>query len=269
MLSEIMIQNRAVHPLVHCITNYVSANDCANLLLACGASPIMADDPDEASEITGAAAGLVLNLGTPNPRKLDAMFIAGRQANRLGRPIVLDPVGAGCSNLRLDAAKSLIGELRIAAIRGNAAEIAALVQGSASCCGVDDDGRRTFTDAAATAKWLARETGAVVILTGENDIVTDGARLFCVRNGHAMMHLVTGAGCQLTALVGAYVSSNPDKTLISALAAVCAMGLCGEIAYERLGPADGNASYRNFIIDAVCRLEADALEKGAKYEAYE
>ena len=100
MLGEIIAQCRAAQPLVHCINNYVTANDCANLLLACGGSPIMADDPDEAAEITAMCSGLVLNLGTPNPRKIQAMLLAGREANRLGHPVVLDPVGVGCSQLR-------------------------------------------------------------------------------------------------------------------------------------------------------------------------
>ena len=268
MLGEIIAQCRAVQPLLHCITNYVTANDCANLLLACGGSPIMADDPDEAAEITAMCSGLVLNLGTPNPRKLNAMLAAGREANRLGLPVVLDPVGVGCSQLRRDAGRQLLSQVRFAAIRGNAGEIAALVSGAASRRGVDNDAEHApAASARENALYLARESGAVVTVTGDTDIVTDGRTVYRVHNGHPMMRTVTGTGCQLSALIGAYVAASPDRPLTAVLAAVCAMGLCGEIAHARLLPQDGNASYRGYIIDAIYHLTPEELEKGARYEA--
>ena len=116
------------------------------------------------------------------------------------------------------------------------------------------------------AKCLSQKTGSVVVVTGDTDIVTDGKTLHRVYNGHPMMKTVTGSGCQLSALLGAYVTANPEKTLKATLAAVCAMGLAGEIAHARLSPLDGNASYRNYIIDAIYNLTPEALEKGAKYE---
>lgn len=267
MLAEVITQTRQRSPLVHCITNYVSANDCANLLLACGASPIMADDPDEAAEVTRMCNGLVLNTGTPNPRKLDAMLIAGREANRLGHPVILDPVGVGCSALRREGARRLLADVKLTAIRGNASEIATLAQGTAAHRGVDSDIDCTAAmTAVQNARMLAKTTGAVVIVTGESDVVTDGTTCFRVANGHPMMRLVTGAGCQLSALIGAYVTADPAQALNAALAAVCAMGLCGEIAHDRLSVMDGSATYRNYIIDAISRLTPEALEKGARYE---
>lgn len=264
MLAEIIQQTRHKRPLVHCITNYVSANDCANLLLGCGASAIMADDPEEAAEVTAMCDGLVLNMGTPNPRKLEALLIAGKEANRLGHPVVLDPVGVGSSAMRQEAVRKLLEQVRFAAIRGNATEIATLVRGTVAHRGVDADEQNDATEA--NARQLTRKTGAVVIVTGDTDLVTDGATLYRVHNGHSMMRTVTGAGCQLSALVGAYVTANADRPLQAALAAVCAMGLCGEIAHRRLTPMDGNASYRNYILDAICNLTPQALEEGANYE---
>ena len=264
MFAEIIRQIRLKKPLIHCITNYVSANDCANLLLGCGASAIMADDPEEAAEVTAMCDGLVLNMGTPNPRKLEALLIAGREANRLGHLVVLDPVGVGSSAMRQEAARKLLEQVRFAAIRGNATEIATLVRGTAAHRGVDADEQNDATEA--NARQLARKTGAVVIVTGDTDLVTDGTTLYRVHNGHPMMRTVTGAGCQLSALVGAYITANADKPLQAALAAVCAMGLCGEIAHRRLTPLDGNASYRNYILDAICNLTPQALEEGANYE---
>lgn len=263
MLAGILENIRKKAPMVHCISNLVTANDCANLLLACGATAIMAEDADETAEIAALCGALVLNLGTPSPRKIEAMLRAGRAANRRGIPVVLDPVGAGCSRLRSDAARALLREVRICAIRGNASEIAFLARGRRARHGVEGE---TVEDARALAIQLARETGAVVIVTGNRDIVTDGERLYSVDNGHAMMRSVTGAGCMLSAAAGAFLAANPGDALHAALAAVCAMGLCGEIAHGRLAPMDGNASYRNYIIDAMYNLTGDQLEGGARYE---
>ena len=264
MLSEILERNRSTSPLVHCISNYVTANDCVNLLLASGVSAIMADDADEVEEITAMCQALVLNLGTPNPRRLEAMLKAGKAANRLGHPVVFDPVGVGGSTLRREAAARLLKSVRVSVIRGNASEIRTLVDGSAAHRGVDAD--TGCKDTTALARQLARSSGAVVVLTGEMDIVTDGQRTYLVKNGHPMMRTVTGTGCQLSALIGAYAAASPEKLLDSTLAAVCAMGLCGEQAYRRMTQLDGNASYRNYIIDAIYNLTPEVLEKGAKYE---
>ena len=269
MLGEMIRQNRSRRPLIHCITNYVTANDCANMLLACGGSAIMADDPEEVEEVTAMCGGLVLNMGTPNPRKLEAMLRAGAEANKLGHPVILDPVGVGSSAMRREAGHRLLERIRFAAIRANATEIATLVRGTAAHRGVDADMEESAMDAVGeNARRLSLKTGAVVVVTGDTDIVTDGKMLYRVHNGHSMMKTVTGAGCQLSSLLGAYVTANPEKPLQAALAAVCAMGLCGEIAHARLSPLDGNASYRNYIIDAIYNLTPDALEKGAKYETH-
>lgn len=266
MLAEILFKNRSVSPLVHCITNYVTANDCANLLLACGASAIMADDPDEVEEITSLCSGVVLNLGTPNPRKIEALLKAGQKAAQSGHGIVFDPVGVGGSQLRQSAAQKLLAAVPCSVIRGNSSEIRTLVQGSVAHRGVDADWDGKAEDNLALAKTLAKHSGAVVVLTGTEDIVTDGETAYRVRNGHPMMRSVTGSGCMLSALLGAYVSASPEQRLTAALAAVCAMGLCGEIAQRRLSPLDGNATYRNYIIDAIYNLTPEDLEKGANYE---
>ena len=248
---------------MHCITNYVTANDCANLLLACGASPIMADDPEEAEEITAGCASLVLNLGTPNPRKLEAMRLAGREANRLHHPVVFDPVGAGASAFRRDAARQLLDEVRFSVIRGNVSEIEALVRFGEAHPGVDAD--VLDADIAAAVK-LSRMSGAAVAMTGSTDIVTDGRTVYRVLNGHPMMRSVTGAGCMLSALTGAFAAASPEDPLTAALAAVCAMGVCGERAHARLRDGDGNAAFRNYIIDAMYDLDPEGLEREARYE---
>lgn len=271
MWKEIMQRVREQAPLIHCITNYVTANDCANALLACGASPIMADDPEEAEEITAICKGLTLNLGTLNSRTIPSMLAAGKRANDLGHPVVLDPVGVGASALRNKTAERLLNEVRIAVIRGNLSEIRALTSGQESIRGVDANVSDKITEDSLEAmvafvKQSAMELGVIVAATGVIDIVTDGKIAYCIRNGHSGMQLVTGAGCQLSSLTAAYVATNPEKPLEAAAAAVGLMGLCGEKAYRRTETLFGNASYRNAIIDEICRVTPEELERGIKYE---
>ncbi|MEA5014729.1 MAG: hydroxyethylthiazole kinase [Candidatus Limiplasma sp.] len=271
MLKEMLDNVRRQAPLIHNITNYVTANDCANILLACGASPIMADDRDEVEEITALCGGLVLNIGTLNRRTIPAMLAAGRRANELGHPVVLDPVGAGASALRTETAMKLLQEIQFAVIRGNISEIQVLSHGNGATKGVDADASHRVTQenleqAVAFAKAFAQRTGAVTAITGAIDIVATASTAYCIRNGHSDMSKVTGTGCQLSALTAAYVAANPGRTLEAAAAAVCAMGLCGEKAKRRMTDLDGNASYRNYLIDAMYNLSADVLEGGARYE---
>lgn len=271
MLREMLENVRQRHPLIHNITNYVTVNDCANILLACGGSPIMSDDLEEVEEITALCGGLNINIGTLNQRSIPAMLAAGKKANALGHPVVLDPVGAGASALRTDTAVKLMKEVDFAVIRGNISEIKTLALGSGSTQGVDADVSDAVTEgnlpeAVRFVKAFAAETGAVVAVTGAIDIVADGDSAYCIFNGHPMMSSVTGTGCQLSALTAAFVTANPGRTLEAAAAAVCAMGLCGETAYACLSAQDGNATYRNYIIDAMFRLDGPALEQGAKFK---
>ena len=271
MFQDMLANVRAKCPLIHNITNYVTVNDCANILLACGGSPIMADDKDEAAEITSICGGLNINIGTLNSRTIPSMLIAGKRANELRHPVVLDPVGAGASALRTSTALKLLEEVKFTVIRGNISEIKTLALGSGTTKGVDADVADQVTEenldaAAAFARSFAGKTGAVVAITGAIDIVADDKKAYCIRNGHPMMSSITGTGCQLSAMTAAYITANPDHPLEAAAAAVCAMGLAGEIAHRRLSDMDGNSSYRNYIIDAIYNMTPEMLEKGARYE---
>ena len=269
MLGSLLQAVRQTHPLIHCITNYVTINDCANILLAAGASPIMADAVEEAAAVTAHSQGLTLNLGTLHAGRITAMLASGRQANASGIPAVLDPVGAGVSAFRAGAARQLLEAVQFAVIRGNLSEIRALADAGSHACGVDAGDSltpQTLDACLELAGQLARRTGAVVAVTGETDLVTDGETAYCIRNGHPMMRSVTGTGCQLSCLTAAFVAASPGQPLQAAAAAVCAMGLCGEIAYAGLSPADGNAAYRDKILDAIYRLTPAQLEEGARYE---
>ena len=270
MFQSIFANVRARSPLVHNITNYVTVNDCANMVLACGASPIMADDAAEVEDITSLCAGLNLNIGTLNSRTIPSMLLAGHTAHRLGRPVVLDPVGAGASHLRTETALRLLREVKpTASVR--ISEMRTLAVGSGTTKGVDADASDKITEetldrAVSFVKSFAARTGAVIAVTGAIDIVADGQRAFCIRNGHPMMSAVTGTGCQLSALTAAFCAANPDKPLEAAAAAVCAMGLAGEVAHSRLTKRDGSATYRNYIIDAIYNMTPEQLEEGARYE---
>ena len=271
MFREIVDNVRTKSPLIHNITNYVTVNDCANIVLACGASPIMADDIGEAEEITSICSALNINIGTLNSRTIPSMLAAGKKAKELGHVVVLDPVGAGASALRTETALSILKEVRPTIVRGNISEIKTLATGSGTTKGVDADmGDRvteeTLSGAVEFAKAFAEQTGAVAAITGAIDIVADRERAYCIYNGKPMMGTITGTGCQLSAMTAAFAAANSENLLEAAAAAVCAMGVCGEIAYERLSPEDGNSSYRNYIIDAVCHLTGEELERRAKYE---
>ncbi len=271
MLSEMMTRVRTLCPLIHNITNYVTVNDCANALLACGGSPIMSDDQNEVEEITAICGGLNINIGTLNSRTIASMYTAGQKANALGHPVVLDPVGAGASTLRTETAIGLLNAVHFTVIRGNISEIKALAGDAAATQGVDANVADKVTEenldnAVRFAKTFAQKQNAIVAITGAIDMVCNGTTAYCIRNGHPMMAHVTGTGCMLSAITAAYVTANPTTPLEATAAAVCAMGLAGELAHARLTPADGNATYRNYIIDALYGMTPAQLKQGANYE---
>ena len=239
-------------PLVHCITNYVTANDCANILLAIGASPIMADDPEETGEIAASASALVLNMGTPSRRKLEAMVRAGKSANEAGIPVILDPVGAGASCLRREMAAQIIREVKVDILRGNVSEIS-FAAGLDFCeKGVDvseADQGRDRTEAALAA---AERLGCTVAVTGSVDVVTDGSRVIRIHGGTPLMARVTGTGCMTSALSGAFAGAGKDP-LTAVSAALAAMGIAGELAFEKAGHI-GCGSFHMELLDAVGNL---------------
>ena len=271
MLGKNLENVRKNSPLVHNITNYVTVNDVANVLLASGGSPIMSDEPDDVEDITAICGGLNINIGTLNKSSIEGMFKAGRKAAELGHVLLLDPVGAGASALRTNTAVKLMDEIKFSCIRGNISEIKTLALGSGTTKGVDADVADAVTDetldsAVKFVKDFAKKAGTVVAITGAIDLVSDGDRCFVIRNGRPEMGKITGTGCQLSGLTTAFLVANPDNLLEAAAAAVCTMGLAGEIGWSYMQEGDGNSTYRNRIIDAIYNMDADTLDKGAKYE---
>lgn len=271
MLGTCIENVRKTVPLVHNITNYVTVNDVANVLLACGGSPIMSDEPKDVVDITAICGGLNINIGTLNVRTIEGMLVAGKKSNELGHPVLLDPVGAGASALRTDTAVQLIEEIKFDVIRGNISEIKTLALGSGTTKGVDADVADAVTEdnldsAVAFAKDFAKKMECIVAITGAIDLVSDGEKCYVIRNGRPEMGKITGTGCQLSGMMTAFVVANPDAKLEAAAAAVCAMGLAGEIGFSRMQDGDGNSTYRNRIIDAIYNMDGETLNKGANYE---
>jgi hydroxyethylthiazole kinase len=271
MLGNCIENVRRTTPLVHNITNYVTVNDVANVLLACGGSPIMSDEPEDVVDITSICGGLNINIGTLNKSSIEGMFLAGKRANELNHMVLLDPVGAGASKLRTDTAVKLMDEIKFTVIRGNISEIKTLALGSGTTKGVDADVADAVTDetldnAVKFAKDFAKKSGSIVAITGAIDLVADGERCFVIRNGRPEMGKITGTGCQLSGMMTAFLVANPDNLLEAAAASVCTMGLAGEIGWSNMQEGDGNSTYRNRIIDAIFNMTGDILDRGAKYE---
>ena len=244
---------RAERPLVHHITNMVVMNDTANLTLHLGASPVMAHASEEVAEMAGLARALVLNIGTLTPSLVEAMLVAGRAANELGIPIVLDPVGAGATRLRTESARRLMTELRPAVLRGNAAEVAVLAGCGGRVKGVDAAGGEA--DPVFVARRLAKERGMVVAITGPRDVVSDGERILMVENGHPLMGGITGTGCMATTAVAVFAAVERDH-LMAAAAALAFFGIAGERAAER---AAGPGSFKVALFDEVANLTPEVL----------
>ena len=271
MIKECVENVRNTVPLVHNITNYVTVNDVANALLACGGSPIMSDDIEDVEDITSICGGLNINIGTLNQNTIPSMFKAGARANELNHPVLLDPVGAGASRLRTETAVKLMEELKLSVIRGNISEIKTLCFGSGTTKGVDADVADAVTDetldsSIAFVKQLAAKTNAIIAVTGAIDLVADSEKCYVIRNGRPEMGKITGTGCQLSGIMTAYAVANPDNMLEACATAVMLMGYAGEVAYERMQDGDGNSTYRNRIIDAIYNMSGEDLKKGAKYE---
>lgn len=249
---------REKSPLVHNITNYVVMNNTANALLAIGASPVMAHAEEEVRDMVTIASALVINMGTLSEKWVEAMLIAGSAAREKGIPVVFDPVGVGATPYRNQVAALIVNACKPSIIRGNASEIMALANEKTSTKGVDSTA--SSNAALDAAKRLAQDTGAVVVISGEEDFITDGETVRSVKNGSALMPKVTGMGCTATAVVGAFAAINPDF-LAAATHAMTVMGVAGEIAVQK---ADGPGTMQLHFLDALFNLTADTLAELAQ-----
>ncbi len=271
-MEKILENLKSNPPLVHHITNYVTVNDCANVVLAAGGAPIMADDAKEVEDIVSISSVLYINIGTLSERTVDSMVKAGRRANSLGLPVVLDPVGMGASKMRNETVHKLMNEIDFAVIKGNMSEIKGLYKAERNTGGVDvknEDkvGTDNLGQAVEYVKNIAREFDSVIAVTGAIDIVTDGDKAVTVRNGHPNMSRVTGTGCMTGSLMATYVGSNSERPVDAVVAALVKIGLAGERANDEMKKKnEGISSFKRYLIDGIDLIGLDQMKEGGKIE---
>lgn len=245
-------------PLIHHITNNVTINDCANITLCCGAAPVMAEAPEEAGEMAALADALVLNIGTLNRTQVEAMVLAGKRANKKGIPVILDPVGAGATHYRTATVRSLMEKVEIAVLKGNAGEIGVLAGEEATVRGVDSAG--LAGDPARITSAFADECGFTVVMTGPEDVISDGSRTLIVENGHPWMENLSGTGCMAASLVGAFSAVSEDCFVASA-AALSAFGIAAERSALK---SSGPYSFRTCLFDELAALTPPDIRNHAR-----
>jgi hydroxyethylthiazole kinase len=252
-VPEALQKLRAKRPLVHHITNYVTANDCANATLCIGGSPVMADAREDVEEMLSQASALVLNIGTIRPEQIEAMILAGRMANHFDIPVVLDPVGAGATLFRTRASYTLLEKVSIAVLKGNPGEIGVLSGAGGKMAGVDSRGIQG--DAIAIAREYAEERAGTVVITGPTDIVSNGRKTYLVDNGHPLMGRVSGTGCMATSILAAYLGAV-NNPLLASVAALSTFGIAGEDASLA---SNGPASFKVALLDSLSGLSPKSV----------
>lgn len=252
MLEKVRKEN----PIVHCITNHVVSNFQANGLLALGASPIMGEAPEEAAELAALADAVSLNIGTLNSQSLSSMLLAGKTANALGTPVVLDPVGAGATEFRKNAVNKILKEVNVAVIRCNAGELAAIAGADWQVKGVDAG--EGDADIGKLARTAAKRFGLIVAVSGATDFVTDGERLAEIRYGHEMMASITGTGCLLSSVVAAFLAVQPENHFEATAAAMRYYAIAGELASRQ---AELPGAFQSAFLDHLAAIGEGELDK--------
>lgn len=227
--AEIFANIQEKAPVVHNISNYITATDCANMTLACGGSPTMADDPDEVEEIAAACAGSVINMGNTAGHYQESMLRTGMVNNKVDHPLVFDPVGAGAAAHRNAVLENLLDKVHFSVIRGNISEVKFVGDKSSKANGVDaaaEDlaSEDTIDGIAEYAKKLSERLNTVIAISGPIDVVADANKAYLIRNGHPMMSRVTGTGCMLSSAVGVFAAANPDNLLEATAVCISAYG---------------------------------------------
>ncbi|PFE03487.1 hydroxyethylthiazole kinase [Bacillus cereus] len=261
-IAKVVETVRGANPLVHNITNVVVTNFTANGLLALGASPVMAYAKEEVAEMASIAGALVLNMGTLRPEEVEAMLIAGKSANTHHVPVLFDPVGAGATSYRTEVARYIPSEVKLAMLRGNAAEIANVINEKWEIKGVDAGTGNG--DVVGIAKQAADELDTVVVITGKEDVVTDGERTVIIRNGHPILTKVTGTGCLLTSVMGAFAAVEKDYVK-AAVAALTFYGVAAEIAASKT-VEQGPGSFQIEFLNQLANVTANDVEQYGEVE---
>jgi hydroxyethylthiazole kinase len=257
---DLLQKVRAASPVVHHLTNWVTIYDCANIVKAFGASPVMAHAPEEVAEMTLISSSLVLNIGTLTTGMVEAMKIAARTANEKGTPVVLDACGAGATQFRDRKCFELLHEAHIDILKGNASEIARLCGENIRTKGVDS--ARVTKNMAELAKQFAHRYKCVVVVTGPQDIITDGRRVFLVKNGHALMANVVGTGCMAASVIGTFAAVEKDLAVAAAAGLSC-FEIAGELAAKT---AKGPGTFRERLFDCAYNLDKKTVSRMQKIE---
>lgn len=262
MQSKFLSRLRERNPLVHNITNIVAANFSANGLLAIGASPIMSASLEEMVEVPKISQALVINIGTLLGKEIDAMVLAGKTANEIGTPVVLDPVGVGATTFRQQTVSALLNQVKFTAIRGNAGELAYLANVQWAAKGVDaGNGKANLGE---IAHKVARQYGCIAIISGETDFISDGSRLAKLQNGTPLFPKITASGCLLSAICGAFLAVAEPQDYFAALIEGCsAYAIAGEIAAEPLS-ATQNGQFFVGLLDQLASLSPEQLNQYAR-----
>ena len=267
-IPELLNEVKSKNPLTHCITNFVTVNDCANAVLAIGASPIMSEDIEEVAEVVSIADALI-NIGKLSHEQVEAMKISSAQANKINTPVILDPVGVGISQLRNKVTLEIIENYKLAAIRGNITEIktiaklTGIISESNTAKGVDVSESDIITqdnlnENADVISKLAAKLDTVILASGPIDILSDGETTIAIDNGDEMMPYITGSGCMLSSIVGSCIgATNPlEGTMLAALL----MTIAGEKARSKVDSENaGTGSFRAYLIDYLYKLDGQTL----------
>ena len=253
---------RNTNPLVHNITNVVVTNFTANGLLALGASPVMAYAKEEVADMAKIAGALVLNIGTLSPDEIEAMIIAGKSANQHGVPVVFDPVGAGATPYRTETSRHIVKEIKVSVLRGNAAEVANVIGEDWSIKGVDAGD--VSGNVVELAQKAAKNLQTTVVITGKDDVVTDGDITYVVQNGHPILTKVTGTGCLLSSIIGAFSAVEKDL-IVASVSALATYGVAAELAAQHTYE-EGPGSFQIDLLNQLMKITADDLHAHLKVE---
>jgi hydroxyethylthiazole kinase len=259
---ELLLSIKEKRPLIHHITNWVTIYDCANITRAIGALPVMAHAIEESADMVSIASALVLNIGTLTPQLIESMISAGKVANKKGIPVILDAVGAGATKLRTDSANRIIGELKVDIIKGNGAEIGTLAGADAEVKGVEAISVKG--DPVEIAEIFASKKGSTIVITGKQDVISNGKNTYLVNNGHEMMGRIVGTGCMVTSIIGCFAAVESDFAFAATSALVC-FGIVGELAAQS-GKDKGPGTYKEAFYDEIYNLDKEKIKTYERFE---
>jgi hydroxyethylthiazole kinase len=269
-MDSILKKIKKQRPIIHCITNQVTINDCANAILAIGGSPIMAYDEQEVEDIVSMSQALVINIGTLNHHCIQSMIKAGQMANRLHIPVVLDPVGVGASSLRKKVLFDMLEQVHFDVIKGNVSEIKVIFNHRGFHGGVDVSqhdqiNNDNLDQCIHMAQQLSQKLKGIIVITGVIDIVCQEKKVYIIKNGCSMMARITGTGCMLGAVIGTFVGC--DCSIKSVAYASAMMGYCGELAHQKAkSQLSGTGSMRMYLIDYLSLLDDEQMKRGIHIE---